>query len=78
MMYVSDRFDRPVVAFLAARVAFGLSMQMVAVALGWHLYEASGDPFDLALVGLIFVLPIFILHIICMKFAYTYIELFEH
>ena len=60
MMYVSDRFDRPVVAFLAARVAFGLSMQMVAVALGWHLYEASGDPFDLALVGLIFVLPIFI------------------
>ena len=32
-------------------------MQMVAVALGWHIYEITGDAFKLALVGLVFVLP---------------------
>ena len=35
-------------------------MQMVAVALGWHIYERSQDAFKLALVGLVFVLPIFV------------------
>jgi MFS family permease len=56
----SEKFDLPVVAFLGSRICFGLSMQMVAVALGWHIYEITGDPFKLALVGLVFVLPIFI------------------
>lgn len=56
----SEKFDLPVVAFLGSRICFGLSMQMVAVALGWHIYEITGDAFKLALVGLIFVLPIFI------------------
>ena len=35
-------------------------MQMVAVALGWHIYEITGNAFKLARVGLVFVLPIFV------------------
>ena len=31
---------------------------MLSVAVGWHLYERTGDPFDLALVGLMQILPI--------------------
>ena len=55
-----EKFELPVLAFLGSRVCFGLSMQMVAVALGWHIYEITGDAFKLALVGLVFVLPIFV------------------
>ena len=31
---------------------------MLSVAVGWHIYEATGNPFDLALVGLVQILPI--------------------
>lgn len=31
---------------------------MLSVAVGWHIYEATGNPFDLALVGLMQILPI--------------------
>lgn len=55
-----EKFTIPVIAFLGARICFGLSTQMVAVALGWHIYEITGDAFKLALVGLFFVLPIFL------------------
>ena len=55
-----EKFCLPVLAFLGSRICFGLSMQMVAVALGWHIYEITGDAFKLALVGLVFVLPIFV------------------
>lgn len=55
-----ENFGLPVLAFLGARICFGLSMQMVAVALGWHIYEITGEAFKLALVGLVFVLPIFV------------------
>ncbi len=31
---------------------------MLSVAVGWHIYAATGNPFDLALVGLMQILPI--------------------
>ena len=31
---------------------------MLSVAVGWHIYEATGNPFDLALVGLMQILPV--------------------
>jgi MFS family permease len=31
---------------------------MLSVAVGWHIYQATGNPFDLALVGLMQILPI--------------------
>ena len=40
-------------AFLTARAAVSLVTTMLSIAIGWHLYQNSGDPFDLALVGLI-------------------------
>ena len=39
-------------AFLTARAAVSLVTAMLSIAIGWHLYQNSGDPFDLALVGL--------------------------
>ncbi|MBU25640.1 MAG: MFS transporter [Gammaproteobacteria bacterium] len=56
-----ENFGLPVLAFLGSRICFGLSMQMVAVALGWHIYEITGEALKLALVGLVFVVPIFVL-----------------
>ncbi|MEL7374896.1 MAG: MFS transporter, partial [Pseudomonadota bacterium] len=35
-----------------------LASVMLSVAVGWHIYEATGNPFDLALVGLMQILPI--------------------
>jgi MFS family permease len=46
------------VAFLSARTSNGLTNSMLTVAVGWHLYSRSGDPFDLALVGLMQIIPV--------------------
>ena len=35
-----------------------LASSMLPVAIGWHLYARTGDPFDLALVGLVQILPV--------------------
>ena len=35
-----------------------LSSTMLSVAVGWHIYQATGNPFDLALVGLMQIIPI--------------------
>lgn len=35
-----------------------LASTMLSVAVGWHIYAATGNPFDLALVGLMQILPI--------------------
>ncbi len=37
---------------------------MLSVAIGWHLFTYSGDPFDLALVGLLQITPLILLFII--------------
>ncbi len=36
---------------------------MLSVAIGWHIYKLTGDPFDLALIGLVQVTPILSLFI---------------
>jgi MFS family permease len=50
--------------YLTARIFGALAASMLSVAIGWHLYKASGDPFDLALVGLMQILPMFALFIL--------------
>ncbi len=42
---------------LAYRVSMVLSYQMMMVAIGWHIYELTRDPWALGLVGLAEVLP---------------------
>ena len=54
--------DRAFIAYLAARVC--ISLAMLSVTIGWHLYQHSGNPFDLALVGLMQILPMLSLFIL--------------
>ena len=56
--------DRAFLAYLAARVCISLTGAMLSVTIGWHLYQHSGNPFDLALVGLMQILPMLGLFII--------------
>lgn len=46
------------IPYLFARACISLSSTMLSVAIGWHLYRLTGDPFDLALVGLVQIAPI--------------------
>ncbi len=41
-----------------------LASTMLTVAIGWHLYQLTGDAFDLALVGLVQIVPILLLFIV--------------
>lgn len=49
--------------YLTARVLISLASAMLSVTIGWHLYQFSSDPFDLALVGLMQILPMMFLFI---------------
>ena len=49
---------RPFLLFWCARVAATVAFQMQAVAVGWQLYELTGDPLDLGLVGLTMFVPV--------------------
>jgi MFS family permease len=58
------RHHRPFLAFWFARVCTASSFQMITVAIGWHIYELTGNVLDLGLVGLVEFLPrvLFMLH----------------
>ena len=62
-----DAFDalrNPYVrAFALGKVASYMGAQIISVAIGWELYERTGDPWALGLVGLFEVLPVFLLMI---------------
>src|SRR5690606_28683397 len=47
------------VGLLAYRLLAVLSYQVVAVTVGWHLYELTRNPFSLGLIGLAEVIPYF-------------------
>ncbi|WP_240097873.1 MFS transporter [Thermomonas flagellata] len=44
---------------LLYRISTLLSYQIVAVTVGWHVYELTGDPLSLGLIGLAEVIPFF-------------------
>lgn len=50
-------------AFAAGRFFAVLGMQVLNVAIGWHLYERTGSPFALGLVGLVEIVPVLALFI---------------
>ena len=52
------------ISYLIARASISLAGTMLSVAVGWHLYQLTGNPFDLALVGLVQVAPILSLFMI--------------
>jgi len=47
--------------FLAGRILAGLAMRMLEVAIGWHLYDLTGDPLALGYAGLAVFLPVALL-----------------
>jgi transmembrane secretion effector len=49
--------QRPFVLFWAGRVASSMAYQMLALVIGWQVYELTGSAFDLGLVGLIQFVP---------------------
>jgi len=49
--------QRPFVLLWLARVAATMGYQMLAVVIGWKIYEITGSAFDLGLVGLIQFVP---------------------
>jgi MFS family permease len=58
------RHQRPFIAFWLARVSTASGFQMLTVAIGWHLYQLTGNVLDLGLVGLVEFFPrvLFMLH----------------
>lgn len=49
--------DRPFLSFLCAQAVGMIAYQMAGVAVGWHIYNLTGNPFDLGLVGFVQFLP---------------------
>ncbi|MEH6486448.1 MULTISPECIES: MFS transporter [Pseudomonas] len=58
------RQQKPFIAFWLARVCTASGFQMLTVAIGWHMYQLTGNVLDLGLVGLVEFLPrvLFMLH----------------
>lgn len=58
------RHHHPFLAFWLARVFTASGFQMLTVAIGWHLYQLTGNVLDLGLVGLVEFAPrvLFMLH----------------
>ena len=58
------RHHRPFLSFWLARVFTASGFQMLTVAIGWHLYQLTGNVLDLGLVGLVEFAPrvLFMLH----------------
>lgn len=52
------------ISYLSARVLLSLASATLTMAIGWHLYLFSNNPFDLALVGLMQIVPMILLFII--------------
>jgi MFS family permease len=49
--------QRPFVMFWLSRLAATIGYQMMALVIGWKIYEITGSAFDLGLVGLILFIP---------------------
>jgi len=47
-------------AYLFAAALTNLVTTALSVALGWHIYRHSGNPFDLAIIGLMQIIPTFL------------------
>lgn len=43
--------------YISSRATAGVALQMAGVAVGWHIYDMTGSPMDLGLVGLVQFLP---------------------
>jgi len=58
-MPLPPHLNRKFLQLLAFRVQLVLAYQIMAVVVGWHIYELTRDPLALGLVGLAEVVPYF-------------------
>jgi MFS family permease len=66
-------FDhRSFVLFWLSRVCASVAVQMQALAVGWQIYNLTGSPFDLGLVGLMQFLPLVSLMLVAGQVADRY------
>ena len=56
---ISPLRDRSFVKLLSFRFQSSLAYQIIAVVVGWHIYQLTHDPYALGLVGLAEVIPYF-------------------
>src|SRR5437868_8096134 len=56
--------QRPFVLFWLARLASTMGYQMLALTIGWQIYEITNSAYDLGLVGLIQFVPSVVLTLI--------------
>ena len=63
---------RSYVAYWFARTATNGAYQMQAVAVGWQIYELTGNAFDLGLVGLVQFFPVVVLSVVIGHIADRY------
>ncbi len=64
--------QKPFQRFWCTRVLSSLSFQMLAVAMGWHIYALTHSAFALGLVGLAQFLPMFVLTLVVGQVADRY------
>ncbi|HVV61094.1 MAG TPA: MFS transporter [Pseudolabrys sp.] len=64
--------QRPFVLFWLSRLASTLGFQMLAVTIGWTIYDITGSAFDLGLVGLIQFVPAVVFTLLIGHFADRY------
>jgi MFS family permease len=53
--------DRHVRAFVLGEIVASMATRFIAIAVGWELYERTGDPWALGLVGLAEIVPVVLL-----------------
>lgn len=68
----SIRACRGFLVFWASRVVTTLAYQMQVVAVGWQMYQLTGDPVDLGLIGLVQFLPSIVLMLVVGQIADRY------
>src|ERR687897_3270647 len=64
--------ERSFVQFWIARFATTIALHMQAVAVGWQLYDLTGNPLDLGLVGLVQFVPVVVLALLIGQIADRY------
>lgn len=63
---------RNVVFYLTSRFAGGTAMTMLRAAIAWHVYELTGSPFHLGLIGMVQFVPVLALTLVGGAVADTY------
>ena len=64
--------NRSFVLFWLSRVCASIAVQMQSLAVGWQIYNLTGSPFDLGLVGLMQFLPLVSLMLVAGQVADRY------